>query len=52
MLTLIDINRAIDRLGEAAFLPRTLFARFTFQTPPTARLAFARASLPFRRRLP
>jgi hypothetical protein len=26
MLTLLDINRAIDRLGEAAFVPRTLRA--------------------------
>jgi hypothetical protein len=52
MLTLIAINRAIDRLGEAAFVPRTLRARFTYLTPPSARLAFARASLPFRRRLP
>ena len=52
MLTLLDIYRAIDRLGDAAFVPRTLRARFTYLAPTGARLAFARATLPIRRRLP
>jgi hypothetical protein len=57
MLTLLDINRAIEWLGEAAFVPRTLRARFTYltpplATPPLARVAFERATLPVRRRLP
>src|SRR5262249_28487600 len=52
MLTLLDISRAIDRLGEAAFVPRTLRARFTYLTPAVARVTFERATLPVRRRLP
>jgi hypothetical protein len=52
MLTLLDINRAIDRLGEAAFVPRTLRARFTYLARPGARVAFERAPVRPWRRLP
>jgi hypothetical protein len=34
MLTLLDINRAIDRLGVGAFAPRALRARFADRRPP------------------
>jgi hypothetical protein len=39
MLTLLDINRAIDRLGVAAFAPRTQRARLAHVRSPSLRLA-------------
>jgi len=37
MLTLLDINRAIDRLGVGAFAPRTLRVRLADVRPPILR---------------
>jgi hypothetical protein len=39
MLTLLDINRAIDRLGVAAFAPRTRRARLAHVRSPSLRVA-------------
>jgi hypothetical protein len=52
MLTLLDINRAIDRLGEQAFVPRTLRARFTYLARQRALVTVDHASLRLRRMLP
>ena len=48
MLTLMDINRALDRLGVEAFIPRTRFA--LVRTLPASGRRLARATLPQRRR--
>ena len=37
MLTLLDINRAIDRLGVGAFAPRALRGRLAHVRPPMLR---------------
>jgi len=37
MLTLLDINRAIDRLGVGAFAPRALRGRLARVRPPVLR---------------